>query len=1129
MSAQRFTLTDPLPAGRMLLEASAGTGKTYSIAALVTRFVAENDVPISRILVVTFTKAAAAELRDRIRARLAQVAETLRHVMAGEAFMAGDDAVLLHLVSGSDAVLKQRFERIERSLAEFDTATIGTIHSFAQTLLSEQGVAAPTNPDATLTEDTEVAADEALADILARRGTQDLPAVNPKTVVGVAQLALKKPDTVLSPTRQEIDAARATLTTKPFLEAANKLAETADVVVEVVDRVNTVRRNRAVLGFDDILIAARELVTNRQTGPQAVADVRSRVDVALIDEFQDTDGTQWEMLDALFGQTGATLITVGDPKQSIYRFRGADIKAYLASSDSADAKRFTLGTNFRSDPVLLAGVERLFEGTTFGDPRIGFEPVESGKEQSSPLELRGESASGVEIRAFSNTDMYAEPAKEAAGADIARLVVEHLKHGQIPHSGGMRRMQPGDIAVLVRSHAHVDAIQRSLTHANVPVVIGNVGSVMSTEAASQLFALLQAVAAPARPRLVRAAALGWFCHRTWEDLDHSESNEPGAGVVADLQVTFSEWAELLQRDGLPAFFDRIWQYEDVAVRLLRSGHGERSLTDLNHIRELLESDGSFQQVHRLVERMERLMADVDEDADAELFARRTDSDENAVQIMTVHAAKGLEFPLVIAVGLGAAPNNSRPTSIDQVDRTRTVIFGAKGAWPRKDLDSLIKAEEEGEQLRLIYVAVTRAIHKSILYLGSKPKAAPLSKLLFGEGAPASGAGVVAALQTRVVGSNGAFQATVIDEDQPPMPWQGAASQETPTLSVATLERTFDRDLQRWSFTRISGKRVHPGDHIEEGSSVALQEAGPEQGATDEATPDGLTVDDSDEQGSPLPLGNIAGGAAFGTMVHGVLEAVDFAAPNLSTELATLVGNAVAWSKWKIDPAQLSQGLVAAIETPLGPLLDNRAMRSFGVADVLDEMTFELPLAPAVPAERRPTGTDIGKLILTHLPTESPLRSWAEELANNVLQVNLAGHLTGAIDGIFRVRSHGRPDRYVVVDYKTNRLGTYGSPLLLDDYTEAGMAVAMAHHDYPLQALLYGVALHRYLRWRLGDSYDPATNLGGAAYLFVRGMIGPETPPSGSAVHGVFSWAIPPELIVGLSDLLHHGHTGEAAS
>ncbi len=496
---------------------------------------------------VTFTKAAAAELRDRIRGRLAHTAEALRQILAGEAITSEDDAVLLHLTSGSNAVLTERFRRIERSLAEFDTATIGTIHSFAQTLLSEQGVAAATNPDATLIEDTTLVVEEALADILARRGAQNLPTVDPKTVVEAAQLALKKPETVLSPTREEIEEARATRSTKPFVQNADTLAETADVVVDVVNRVSTVRRNRAVLGFDDILIAARELVTNPRTGKAAVTDVRSRVDVALIDEFQDTDGTQWEMLDALFGETEATLITVGDPKQSIYRFRGADIKAYLASSDGDDAELFTLGTNFRSDPVLLAGTERLFEGATFGDPRISFEPVESGKKDSGPLLLRGHPASGVEVRALSVSESYAGPAKEATGADIANLVVEHLEHGQIPHSGGARPIQPGDIAVLVRSHAHVDAIHRSLVQAGVPVVIGNVGSVMSTEAASQLFALLQAVAAPARPRLVRAAALGWFCHRTWEDLDGTEPDEPGAGVVAELQVTFSEWAELLQK------------------------------------------------------------------------------------------------------------------------------------------------------------------------------------------------------------------------------------------------------------------------------------------------------------------------------------------------------------------------------------------------------------------------------------------------------------------------------------------------------------------------------------------------------------------------------------------------------
>ena len=353
-------------------------------------------------------------------------------------------------------------------------------------------------------------------------------------------------------------------------------------------------------------------------------------------------------------------------------------------------------------------------------------------------------------------------------------------------------------------------------------------------------------------------------------------------------------------------------------------------------------------------------------------------------------------------------------------------------------------------------------------------------------------------------------------------WSPTEDSGPADLAVATLDRAFDRTPRRWSFTRISHLRAQPEAHTGTGGSASLQEVGPEPGAADEATPDGFTVDDSAEAGSVLPLGNIAGGAAFGTLVHRVLEQVDFAAANLTAELSQHVGTAVGWSAWNIGTAELCQGLEAAITTPLGPLFDHRPLRDFTSRDRLDEMTFELRLAPGVDHSNRPGAADIGNLIRRHMGADDPLLGWAEDLASGSLDANLAGHLTGAIDGIFRVRSQSRPDRYVIVDYKTNRLGTYGAALRLEDYTIAGMAEAMAHHDYPLQALLYSVALHRYLRWRLKGAYRPGENLGGAAYLFVRGMIGPETPLTGSAPHGVFSWPVPAQLVVELSDLLHHG-------
>ncbi|MFW2380529.1 MAG: 3'-5' exonuclease, partial [Acidimicrobiales bacterium] len=618
-------------------------------------------------------------------------------------------------------------------------------------------------------------------------------------------------------------------------------------------------------------------------------------------------------------------------------------------------------------------------------------------------------------------------------------------------------------------------------------------------------------------------ALSWFVDAGWDELEGETS------IVSDLQAEMAGWGDLLHTQGLNAFFDRAWQSRNLAERLIRGGDGLRNLTDLNHIRELLEADVSANYIHRLVERLETLMSlQEDEEGESDAFARRTDSDDDAVQIMTIHVSKGLEFPIVLSLGLEGSARANAPVSVEDPIEGRRVLLPPKKSWTdTSGVQDRAKAELDGEFRRLIYVAATRARHLSIIYFGSasgnaKKNKGELAHILFDGPAPESGIKAAQALSLKSAMSDGAFRALALDPDREPGRWEQQPRDSEPELGLATLDRRFDRARQRWSFTRISSQRVAAGQYREEGAAGLLTEDAPEQGAIDEATPDGLTVDDSSAQGSSLPLGSISGGAAFGTLVHEVLEELNFAASDLQAEVAERVGSAVEWSDWDTDASQLAAGLIAAIETPLGPLFDGRTLRDFGPDDVLDEMSFEIPLAPETSEGRRPTGVHIGRLIQTHLGPDHVLRAWADELADGAITVELAGHLTGAIDGIFRVRSADRPDRFVVVDYKTNRLGTYGEPLELDDYTEAKMAIAMAQHDYPLQALLYAVAVHRYLRWRLGDAYEPETNLGGAAYLFVRGMVGQSTPLSGTAPHGVFSLDLPPALVVQLSDLLHVG-------
>lgn len=260
------------------------------------------------------------------------------------------------------------------------------------------------------------------------------------------------------------------------------------------------------------------------------------------------------------------------------------------------------------------------------------------------------------------------------------------------------------------------------------------------------------------------------------------------------------------------------------------------------------------------------------------------------------------------------------------------------------------------------------------------------------------------------------------------------------------------------------------------------------------------------------MGSCPAGAEFGTFVHRVLETVDFVSPHFSFAEAGLVPAGV-------DPLVLGAGLAAAIATPLGSLLPEVSLGDIERRDRVDELRFELPLAGG----DHPTGelstADIAALLSSHMPVG--LAGYPQRLADPLLATDVRGYLTGSLDLVFRRRGPDGVERWYVADYKTNWLGEDGHPLSTWHYRPAALDAEMQRHHYPLQALLYLVALHRYLRWRL-PGYDPEEHLGGVLYLFLRGMVGPATPVVGGARCGVFSWAPPAALITELSGLFGTG-------
>ena len=1124
MSAESiFSLRDPLPSGRNAIEASAGTGKTFTLASLVVRYVAEVGVPIDEILIVTFTRAAAAELRDRVRSRLTDAVAAL-----GSPLEQPIDDEFFAFVADEDR--QERLHRLELAVAGFDAATITTIHGFAQRMLSALGSAAPGDLDATLVDDTNELVAAVCADVLATESFGE-----PTIAAQLPRLDALKSSVVKILGNPGIDVI-------PGPDEADSTPDAARhrrLVDRVLSEVHRRRRAEGTLSFDDVLTQLRD---GLRASPGTAAGLRRRFRVALIDEFQDTDPVQWELFSTLFGnaEDATSLVLVADPKQAIYAFRGANVHTYLSAAYEPGTARSTLGTNWRSDGALLDALGQLLGGTTFGDPRIGFVPVAAAPNHERrrlttatgvplpALEVRA--AVGVHLERTKHGLIVTDEAESAVAADLAEQVQRLLETAVLPSTDTTTRgcpIRPGHIAVLIGKHSEAPVIQSALRRRNIPAVVARGGSVLESAAATHWRWLLTALVRPADPARARTAALSWFFGWPVARIDAADETE-----LADVQEQLFSWAEILETHGTIDFCAHVWSDSGVVARVLASPDGDRDLTDLDHIGSLLQTNSDSRRPTALgllttLKQLDSLKDMIDPDND--VTARRVESEAEAVQIMTVYVAKGLEFPVVCVPTLWRQSSNNDVVFQSPATGERTFDVAYAQRWPTKkeaqQRKDMANDEALGENLRLLYVALTRAQHQTLLWWSRTPGSdtTGLAHVLFGRvnGAidpdlfsarraplPAD-ADLVAELDVAFAPAGDAIALTMLGPaEDPVIGWTDGILPRPPgALELAVLEHTPVRTNRRWSFTSISG-RAHAEDLDPEDASLG------DAGAADEPA----DAPEHEETGTDLPLGGVPGGPQFGTLVHEVLERTDFAAEDLEAELRSHVSDALRWNGWPIDVATLVSGLRAAIETPLGPLLSGQRLRDFTRRDYLRELDFEFRLGESThPA----TDRGIGALVLHHLPADDPLRPWAENLATGLFDVELAGHLTGSIDLVLRVvdpSAPNSPPRFVVADYKTNKLPGFGRESRSSDYHPTRLPAAMIEHHYPLQALLYAVALHRYLRWRLPD-YQPSDHLGGAAYLFVRGMVGADTPTDNGSPYGVFEWRVPPALVRDLSDLL----------
>jgi len=1131
--------------GVQLIEASAGTGKTWNIAALVVRAIRQGipghpTITIDQILVVTFGEAATKELRDRIRTRLFD-----------------------ELQAEPDAAIRIRLEDAVRG---FDEAAIYTIHSFCQRSLQDNAFESGVLFDFELVPDSRSLTLEAADDfwwmMMQREGVDvvdmllDL-GVTPDKLVSLADRVPRVngdvklvPDAhpgwaqqirdhiqeyrqtsqayfhdIIQTWKQEETAIRASRIPFPLQcdladwiegrrifpskrileEIVDKkrqgfdlfqlirnfdqiyLQELKDSIYELRvvllrewllfrDRELGRRKRRAnALFFDDLLYQLDAAL--RGTGGRTLAKrIRAKYPLALIDEFQDTDLIQFsifkrcysgalapaaprpgerpdeETADLEEGEGSACLFLIGDPKQSIYSFRRADIYSYLNAQKEAGQTN-TLLNNFRSEPGMVEGVNGLFtfRNNPFLERDIPFHRIKS-KDKAGRFTVKGKTMAPLVFRIVDRTQVAANRSTglisktnfgEYVRRHTARRIARLLNLGQdgdaviteTDEETGeekSRSVVPGDVAVLVRSHLQARQMQAELAELGVASVLQSQGKIFDTPEAEILLQVLSAIDAPFDQGRLRTALLTSLFGLRLADLAQMEA-DPG---------TFEKWLQKMQdyrnlwaESGFTTMFTRLLREQKVAARILETHRGERRMTNFQHLAELL---GQTDNERRggpggLVQWLADQSGINREEDEREL---RLESDVRRVQIVTMHHAKGLEYRIVFVpyAWYIRQPNEDDPVGFFFHDPGNnyapTWDLGSPEDMRKRHLRRR-REENLAEEVRLLYVALTRAKHSCSVVWGPANVAekSSLCYLLHGPNVPLGSyddAHIEADLERLRDASEGTINFGSLRSS--PVTHQPTIADKG-ELSHCESSRTPGLPYRISSFSALKGDRPHHDFHLPEHDDSQAAEAPAEP-------PSGFFA--------------FPGGTQTGNLVHGVFENIDFTDPSGHAEAIQDQLVQHGFDNMDDAPAVIAELVRDVLATPL--LEDGFTMADLPNTERLVEMEFFFPL---------------------HLVDPAALQTFCTV---PIPQSRALGFMKGFIDLTFR-----HEGQFYILDYKSNHLGVTAA-----DYAPEILAEEMAESGYDLQYLIYTVALHRYLKSRLLD-YDYDTHMGGVLYVFVRAM------------------------------------------
>jgi exodeoxyribonuclease V beta subunit len=1144
-----FHLTETaLARGTSLIEASAGTGKTYTITALFVRLILEENLSVREILVVTYTEAATEELRHRIRQTLAD---------ALQAFESGSSDVpfLRDLVKRHSGEAREMKARLQNALCGFDEAPIFTIHGFCQRMLKDRAfesrllfdIELVTDPSELLQEIADdfwrthfyeagpilvnfalknncgpdrfvgllrtfinyplleflsQAKERTLESLFAEleHGFQAARAVwlaereNIKACFGSKAKWCNRPynsDEEMTPLFDQLDAGfvengsagealgclagfcpaaleakKAKRSSSPvpkhrFFDLCEKLCEAermwlAGLQLEFVNyaKKELPRRKaeRKIQHFDDLLTRLHEALTGAN-GDALAEELRERYKAALIDEFQDTDPVQYQIFHRAFSGGNTFLFLIGDPKQAIYAFRGADIFTYLEAAKEA-TRRFTLGENWRSEAGLVAAVNKIFSAAprSFVFDRIDFqEAIPRGQSDQAPLTFDGQAGPPFHLWFWKRTGkeitrgLAEKILPDVVAGEIVRLLNGNTRIGE-------RRLKPEDIAVLVMENQQARKMQEALSALNLPSVLHTTASLFQSQEALEFRRILAGVALPGDERLVKAAlATDLF----------------GVDGVRLSACTESQWQEWLQRfheyldlwdqRGFFRMFRHWLQREGVRQRLLAFPDGERRLTNVLHLGEVLHQAETERRLgisgllKWLAEQMDERMEAAEE------HQLRLERDENAVRLVTVHKSKGLQYPVVFCAFAWKHSEIERAGE-EQVffhDPSRAQqLVRDLGPEISDDHRNLAGEEKLAENVRLLYVALTRAKNRCYLVWGGMRNSATSAPAWLCHRPPIPDVAILPALRANFplltdpimladlerLKQNSGGTLALVEMPQPagdPYRPEDAAPLK---LDCREFKGRIARDWLICSFSYFkAGKQ--------------------------EELPDRDNVPPAKRDEIPgTSIFAFHKGAKAGTCLHEILQKLDFgAAPEVMEALANerLQAHDLAQPG---NAAAVCEALRTTLGFPLDPERPDFNLTRISGAERLSELEFYFP---------------VQRVSLPRLRGLLAKLGWPEAVPGQIGRLTfdpVSGYLKGFIDLVFVFEG-----RYYLVDWKSNWMGNR-----VEDYSPEAIRLEMRQQQYFVQYHFYTVALHKYLSLRV-PNYNYEKHFGGVIYLFLRGL------------------------------------------